>query len=171
MSDREDKCPDPVPAAPPKVDPKPPAAESIAHAMSNREERIEKAHIAFTQHLDWEKDEEHGGIICSECGWSFGEMPVEPEARQLHALRAAAPFLESSPAPDEVVVKDAYQRGYEAGRRDDSQQGNRVRIEIDREVARIFAGPDAGVFGPRCFGAQAELTRAVRAALEEKEEA
>lgn len=72
--------------------------------MSDREERIEKAHIAFTQHLDWEKDEEHGGIICSECGWSFGEMPVEPEARQLHALRAAAPFLESSPAPDEVAV-------------------------------------------------------------------
>ena len=104
MSDREDKCPvcggeggDPEGGGCPTCD-------GTGQSPSDREERIEKAHIAFTQHLDWEKDEEHGGIICSECGWSFGEMPVEPEARQLHALRAAAPFLESSPAPDEVVV-------------------------------------------------------------------
>lgn len=97
MSEREDKCPDPVPAAPPKVEPKPPAAESIAHAMSNREERIEQAVDAVARSID-----PYAFARAGDERYEHFRLDARKEARR--RVEAAAPFLESSPAPDEVAV-------------------------------------------------------------------
>lgn len=67
---------------------------------------LDRATTILSLHLEVEKDREYGGWICSECGFSFGELPIEADERQAHAVEACAP----------VIAEAGYRAGIEAAR-------------------------------------------------------
>lgn len=88
-------------------------------------ELIEKALAAFAAHIEAEKDLEHGGFICSECGFWLGEIEVTAENRQRHALAAAYPHL----------TREAREAGRKAGLAE-------ARTKIEGLRANAPAWPD-----------------------------
>ena len=54
---------------------------------------LDKAIAAANAHTRLERDEEYGGMICAECGFSLGALPIESDARFRHGMEAAALVL------------------------------------------------------------------------------
>lgn len=50
---------------------------------------VARAMAVFNSHIEAERDLEHGGMICSECGFHLGDLPVLHTTRQDHAFRMA----------------------------------------------------------------------------------
>jgi len=111
-------------------------------------EVLDRAAPVLAAHYEHEIDAEYGGIICSECGFSFGESPIGPEERQRHALQSVAP----------VIAAAAYRQG-----REDLE----ARIEELAEDHEIKASITESDRKARELDRRAELLRSL---LTDKEE-
>ena len=74
---------------------------------------LDKAIAAANAHTRLERDEEYGGMICAECGFSLGALPIESDARFRHGMEAAALVLL---APYQARIKELEARIEKADR-------------------------------------------------------